>query len=245
MKTATIAICCWLGLQPVCATAQSVPLALELASSGKKYEENFRPGTRSAQPQVVAPRGLVGLHLGQGTGEFRIDGLRVRLPAATAPASYCIKLVSVDGMYWSLNPYRRASSGSGESLIETNSKYASMLARAYQSSELIARSIASPACTEDASGPFLPVIPPGAKRLDTLFVYFNSPGDRLAARLLDGQAQQVAGASCSNNDDDSAVYSQVCEFPFSAAVEKQAVKLQIEIAGSGRRSLQYDLQTGP
>lgn len=245
MKTAIVAICCSFGLLPACAFAQPAPPVLELASSGKKYEENFRLGSRGAQAAIVGPRGLVGLHLGQGTGEFRIQGMRVRLPAATASASYCVKLVSVDGTYWSLNPYRRLPDGSGERLIETKSKYSDMLAKAYQSSELIARSVASPACTEEASGPLLPVIPPGATRLDTLFVYFNSPGDRLAARLLDAQGQPVATGGCLNNDDDSAVFSQACEFPFADAIEKRAVKLQIEIVGSGKRSLQYDVQTGP
>src|SRR5262249_17313094 len=107
---------------------------LKLASANGSYVEDFRgPQTLGGDHLPTPVRGLVGLHLGHGSGPFKLEAVEVRIPTAAADKSYCIKIASRDARYWSLNPYQRTDDTNTSNKIESHSRFFNLLAQTYLS----------------------------------------------------------------------------------------------------------------
>jgi hypothetical protein len=180
--TSALACCSWAAL----AQSPGPQPILELASPAHNFMEDFRgPTQRGGSNSVLSSiRGLAGLHLGHSTGPLKLNELQIRLPQADLTEKYCVRIASIDGRYWSLNPYQRSGKQLQSGIIETRSKFLHLLEDSYKPSDIVVRVVASDSCAEEANGPIVPLIAPGDANADTLVVYVNAPGDRASVRLL-------------------------------------------------------------
>jgi hypothetical protein len=215
---------------------------LELLSISKNYEEDFQGLRVRGSGALISPtRGLVGLHIGYGVGPFYLERVKVPILSVTSGRNYCVKVVSNDGAYWSLNSYQRKDDKNALYGIETRSKYKDLLSKVYSSSDIAIRVIASNTCTENSAGLLMPAILPGATSEGPLVGYINTPGDRITARLVDDFKRTIALGIC-KTDRDAVVFTEVCQFPIAENSVKAITKLEIVPIGSPDRAFTFEIQ---
>lgn len=234
---------------PIESGAQQPPDAPILALAANDYVETFLPPQDMKSDRLRSPkpsaRGIAGLHLGKGSGPFRLSDLRIRLAPNTGARDYCVRIMTGDGRYWSLNPYHRSPNKDAAPTVQTRSRLAAELASTYQAEEVMVRAVAVPksACPEDASGTLVPIIPPGATSENTLAVYVNAPGDQAKVWLAGPDGRPLAHGQCTTKEETEAItYTERCEIPLTPQTRERATKLVLERIGSGEKSLAYDVQ---
>ena len=221
------------------ARAQPAP-ALKLAAPS--FTESYVPAGRRSIKDIDASRAIVGLHLGRAQGPFQIGDIRVALKGNPAK-DFCVRIASGDARYRSLNPYRREGADP-DPRLETSSRYSNELSTRYQSANVPVQIMATPECSESASGALVPAIPPGAQDRDTLVVFVNSVGSRASAELVGPDGKTIATGRCMLPTQDSTLlYSEVCEVPLGKAAAARRTKLRLGMIGSDakRISLAFDV----
>lgn len=220
------------------------PAALQLEDPSRYFESFLAPGMRAARTKLVAPdRALVGLQLGYGSGPFALADLRAVVPSDEA-SDLCVQISSPDGRYWSMNNYRPVTNAHAPVRMETHSHFAAELAARYSADEVPIAIRATGQCEEEAKGLLLPAVPPGARETNILVAYLNAPGNRAAARLLDGQDKVLATGHCAAPKDNSSIaFTQICAVSMDATVREKAARLQVTLIGDGGQPVNaaYDL----
>jgi hypothetical protein len=213
-------------------SAEMLPLA-----SPTVYNENYAPAEQSGTVRAVkrsSSRLVVGVHLGRASGRFKVDDLAAAVPTQAPARTYCVKLTTRDARYWSLNGYLHPTTNTVLWRLETRSKFAADLAQRYEAQDIAIRIYAAADCYDDADGPLIAAIPPGAVDQNVLVLYLNAVGNRTAVRLLDREGKSIASASCVVASRDNLVsYTEICELPLAGVNRAQAAKLQFTLIGAG------------
>lgn len=208
--------------------SQASPL---LQLTEETYHETYSPDS-GRDPLFVNSRAIVGLHLGHANGRFRVDQMMAALSSRSAATQFCVRLLSDDANYRSLNNYKRATTPNGPRKIETRSRFGQELTRRYSSDEIVIKISASQNCAAPVDQELVAAIPPGAKDADTLIVFVNAVGSRASVSLINEKSTAIASVNCRRSLDTVVAYTDVCEIPISAiSKDTPTVSLRLQILG--------------
>jgi len=158
----------------VCPLVQASAQETKLTISTENFAEGY-----TGQVNVSSAGVLVGLSVGTKP-VWAISNVAVELPKDT-PKQLCLRTSSLDGRFWSENPYRPPNGVTTASLGPLTKQYTKVLKT--MSSDQLAFRVAVPTsgkCTDLSSAQYLPVIGEGKKEL---VVHINSGDKRVVTRL--------------------------------------------------------------
>ncbi len=181
--------------------------------------------------KVAAARTIVGLHYGKPSGPLLLDEIGLNVPKTAPPANLCVRVLTRDGRYWALNGYVLQRAVEDRLKFETSSKFGKELRERFKAEDAVVKVIAAKDCQETSSGALIPAIPPASQSLDTLNVFINATGSRVAARIMDAKAKTLASGVCVQARSEIISYTAECRFPLDQFDRRLAAKLQITLAG--------------
>ncbi len=174
IKTSIICLICGLsGLayQPVMSFAQEAQLAIP----AEEFAEGY-----TGQANVSSAGVLVGLSIGADT-VWSVDYVEVMLPRI-AQNRMCLRTSSIDGRFWSENPYLSTGDAHTASLGPLSRQYTQIL-KTMPSDQLAIRVAVPPLgdCDDLSLAQYLPVL---GKNGHELVVHINSGDRRAVTRLV-------------------------------------------------------------
>ncbi|PHR93633.1 MAG: hypothetical protein COA69_03050 [Robiginitomaculum sp.] len=221
----------------ICSFTQVSAQEVKLNISAENFSEGY-----TGQVNVSSAGVLVGLSIG-AKSVWTISNVAVELPKDT-PKQLCLRISSLDGRFWSENPYLPPSGVTTASLGPLTKQYTKVLKT--MSSEQLAFRIAVPTstgCTDLSSAHYLPVIGSGES---VLVVHINSGDRRVVTRL------SRAGKAISNNVECEPIVNsarvaadRVCRIPLPEASGRADLQLALIGMTGQAEKLKFDIYIPP